>query len=208
MAKVELDLEVSADTGNLKAKLRIVVGEQDHANKFAYPLAPIPQELGQAFENWRGDFDIAAKQFALRGKRSGLKGLSKRTVNCGESTKFLKDEFTDWLKSQDSWQRLQDCLREHVSNNEEIQLNIETSDQQLLLLPWGEMFLETSPYAETSISLTQQFERLSDLQPKAQVRILAVLGRQDTEYESGSNEQGQKIDISFDSQQLKNTRGR
>ncbi|MEM6837866.1 MAG: CHAT domain-containing protein, partial [Cyanobacteria bacterium P01_C01_bin.120] len=46
------------------------------------------------------------------------------------------------------------------------------------------------------------------LQPKAQVRILAVLGRQDTEYESGSNEQGQKIDISFDSQQLKNTRGR
>lgn len=207
MARVELDLRVSPDTGSLEAELRIVVDEQGYANQFIYSLTPIPRELGQSIEDWQGAFDVAVKELVSRGKIRP-KGSGVRTVSCADSANAVRDGFANWLKSQASWQRLQECLGEHIPDNEEVQVNIKTPNKQLRLLPWGEIFLESSPYAETSISLAQEFQRRSNLRSKRQVRILAVFGDQDDVYGLAGGEQDKSIDIEFDSQQLEKTRGR
>lgn len=202
MARIELILRQSADADILDADL-LIFDENGYPTQFVDTLTPVPEELQQSIQQWQGAFS------SLVGARRGLKivGTGVNTVSCSDSACSVRDGFAQWLKAQDSWQRLQDCISQHVSQNKELQINIQTRDRNLRLLPWSEIFLESSPHAETSISLAREFQRRSSLHAKKQVRILAVLGSQGFQGSIGSVV-GQPIDIDFDSNQLEKTRGR
>jgi hypothetical protein len=204
MVRIELILRQSANADTLDADL-LIFDENGYPSQFVDTLTPIPEELRQSIEQWREAFSV------LVGVGRGLKivGTGVTTVSCSESASAVRDGFSRWLKSQEGWQRLQDCISQYVSENKELQINIQTRDRNLRLLPWSEFFWESSPYAETSISLAREFQRRSNLRVKKQVRILAVLGnyRSDT---LGSANPGfdQPIDVNFDSEQLEKTRVR
>lgn len=204
MARIELILRQSADADTLDAYL-LIFDENGYPNQFLYTLSPTPEELRQSIEQWQGAFS------SLVGAGRGLKirGTGVNTISCSDSADAIRGEFARWLKSQSSWQHLQDCINQHIPKNKEVQINIQTQDRNLRLLPWSEVFLENSPYAETSISLAQEFQRRSSLQAKKQVRILAVFGSQGEELHGASAPNfGQPIDIDFDSEQMEKTRGR
>lgn len=203
MARVELILRRSADVDTLDADL-VIFDESGYPAQFFGLLTPVPESLGHSVKQWQGAFS------SLVGAGRGLRlvGSGVTTVSCSDSADTIRAEFARWLKGQDSWQRLQECIKQHIADSDEVQINIRTQDPTLRLLPWGEVFRETSPYAETSISLTREFQRRSNLKPKKQVRILAILGSQGATHGSAGESIAQPIDVDFDSELLEKTRGR
>jgi hypothetical protein len=203
MARVELILRQSGSTDELDADL-LIYDEDGYPSQVVDSLTPLPEALSQSINEWQGAFSN------LVGAGRGIKGVSVSSGSCSDGAEGVREAFTIWLKSQESWQRLQNCINQSVSSNEEVQINIQTLDKRLRLLPWNEIFLENHRYAETSISLARQFQRQSNLQPKKQVRILAVLGSNGDVYLSGgsSGSANPLIDVDFDHQQLEKTKAR
>ncbi|NER20846.1 MAG: CHAT domain-containing protein [Symploca sp. SIO1C2] len=193
MARVELILRQSGIANQLDADL-LIFDEHGNPLQVADSLTQIPEALGQAIENWQGSFS------GLVGAYRGIKPGKVSYSSCSDSAEEVRESFRIWLQSQDGWRRLQNFIDQYVSSNEEVQINIQTLDKKLRLLPWNEVFRENHRYAETSISLAREFQRRGNLQPKKQVRILAVLGSC-----GGINPQ---IDIDFDYQQLEQTKAR
>ncbi|MGB7439858.1 MAG: CHAT domain-containing protein [Coleofasciculaceae cyanobacterium] len=202
MARVELILRQSGIADQLDADL-VIFDEHGNPLQVADSLTPIPEALGRSMENWQGSFS------GLVGAYRGIKPGKVSYSSCSDCAEEVRESFRRWLKSQESWIRLKDFIDQHVSSNEEVQINIQTLDKRLRLLPWNEVFGENHRYAETSISLAREFQRRGNLQPKKQVRILAVLGsRGESPREGYSGRANPQIDIDFDYQQLEQTKAR
>jgi CHAT domain len=201
MARVELILRQSGSTDQLDADL-LIYDEHGYPSQVVDCLSPMPAALSQSINDWQGTFAN------LVGARRGIKVVSVASGSCADRTEEVREAFATWLTSQASWQRLQNCINQSVASHEEVQINIQTLDKQLRLLPWNEIFLEHHRYAETSISLARQFQRRSNLQPQKQVRILAVLGSSGDVDLGSSGNPNPAIDVDFDHQQLEKTRAR
>ncbi|MDC0833601.1 CHAT domain-containing protein [Geitlerinema sp. CS-897] len=202
MARIELILRQSGTTDRLDADL-VIFDEEGYPTQVVDSLTPLPESLSQSIEQWQGVFSN------LVGAGRGIKIVSVTSGSCSDRAEEVREKFVAWLRSQESWRRLQNCINQYVSSNEEVQINIQTLDKRLRLLPWNEIFLETHRYAETSISLARQFQRRSNLKPKKQVRILAVLGSNgDVRNRLENTEANLSIDIDFDYKQLEKTQAR
>jgi hypothetical protein len=202
MARVELILRRSGNTDKIDADL-LIYDEDGYPSQVVDSLTPMPKVLSQSIKDWQGVFSN------LVGAGRGIKVMRVSSGSCSDRAEEVREMFTTWLKSQESWQRLQNCINQSVASNEEVQINIQTIDEQLRLLPWNEIFLEHHQYAETSISLARQFQRRSNLQPKKQVRVLAVLGNNSADISlDGNSNLNSAIDVDFDYQQLEKTRAR
>jgi uncharacterized membrane protein YuzA (DUF378 family) len=202
MARVELTLRQSDSSGKLDVEL-VTFDEHGNPSKVARSLTPIPDSLRQSIEMWQGSFST------LVGAGRGIEPIRSFSGSCTDDAEKVRQCFRMWLESQENWRNLQDCIDQYVSSNEEVQINIQTPDTGLRLLPWNEIFQENHRYAETSISLAREFQRRGNLQPKKQVRILAVLGSSgEVRREGDERSTNSSIDIDFDYQQLEQTKAR
>ena len=199
MARVELIIRKSGVSDCYDADL-LVFDESGNPSQVADSLTPMPPELTQAIDNWKQSFS------QLVGTRRGtIKAGKVSYSNCADSAKEVREKFTRWLKEQDSWQRLQEYTQQSITSQEEVQFNIQTLDKRLRLLPWNEAFSEKHKRAETSISLAREYQKGGTLRVKPQVRILAVLGNPG---ETHTDSALSAIDVSFDQQQLEQTKAR
>ncbi|MEO1125541.1 MAG: CHAT domain-containing protein [Cyanobacteria bacterium J06639_16] len=181
----------------------LIFDEHGNPLQIADVLTPIPDTLTQAIKQWQNSF------LSLVGVYRGIKPIGISYSNCADCTQSVRQEFVNWLTSQESWQRVQTCIDQHISSREEVQINIQTLDPRLRLLPWSEIFEGSHHYAETSISLAREFQRRGTLQPKRQVRILAILGSSsDVHAQALYDDLISLIDVDFDYQQLEQTQGR
>lgn len=202
MARVELILRQSSIANQLDVDV-LIFDEHGNPLQIADSLSPIPDELNQAIKQWQGSF------LRLVGVYRGIKPIGVSYGNCADCTQSVRQEFVNWLTYQESWRRVKTCIEQHASSHEEVQINIQTLDPRLRLLPWSEIFEESHQYAETSISLAREFQPRGVLRPKRQVRILAVLGSiSDVHAQALNDDLISAIDVNFDHQQLGQTRGR
>ena len=198
MARVELILRKSVDTDNYDADL-VIFDDMGNPSQVVGSLAPIPPQLSQSINRWQRSFS------QLVGTRRGtIKAGKTFSGNCSNSAEAVRKEFLQWLHSQESWRRLQQYTKRSISSTEEVQVNIQTVDTQLRLLPWNEIFETSHQHAETSISIAREFRKEGNLRVQPQVRILAVLG---SPGESGIGGLG-PIDVNFDQRQLEQTQAR
>lgn len=205
MPRIELILRKSSDAGAYDADL-VIFDEQGNPSQVVDSLTPMPAALKQSIEDWQQSFA------QLVGTRRGtIKPGSMIYGNCQSRSETVREQTLRWLTSQASWQRLQSYTQQLVSSHEEVQVNIQTVDSKLRLLPWNEVFSPQHPYVETSISLAREFRRQGCLRVQPTVRILAVLGSPceiDTVGPQGDDEPHKSIDVSFDRQLIEQTRSR
>ncbi|MEM1241156.1 MAG: CHAT domain-containing protein [Cyanobacteria bacterium P01_H01_bin.26] len=199
MARVELILRKSVNTDQYDADL-VVFDDLGNPSQVVDSLSPMPPQLSRAIDNWQRSFS------QLVGTRRGtIKAGKTFSGNCSNSAEAVRTAFTQWLNSQDGWQRLQSYTQQAISHREEVQVNIQTIDERLRLLPWNEAFATKHQQVETSISIAREFRRKGNLRVKPQVRILAVLG---SPGETRSAAELGPIDVNFDQQQLERTQAR
>lgn len=214
MALIVLNLEKSGTSDNYEASL-LVFDEFGNRSKIVGSITPIPSDLEHSIDQWRSSF---SKLVGIR-RGTTIKVGKPEHGNCSTSAKNVRESFDSWLTSQTSWQRLQNYAQQYISSNEEVQINIETLDEKLQLLPWNEIFSKNYRQVETSISLAQEFWPRGSLQARSRIRILAVLGNpmevhpavepNNIKNASGaSNSQLNGVDINFDQQELEKTKAR
>lgn len=202
MARVELILRKSINADQYDADL-VIFDELGNPSQVVDSLSAIPPELSQSIDNWQRSFS------QLVGTRRGtIKAGKTFSGNCLNSAEAVRTEFKQWLSSQDSWQRLQSYTEQAISSREEVQVNIQTVDERLRLLPWNEAFAQDHQQVETSISIAREFRRQGNLRVKPQVRILAVLGNPGETHATANTVELSSIDVNFDQQQLERTKAR
>lgn len=202
MARVELILRRSVNTDHYDADL-VIFDEFGNPSQVVDLLSPIPPQLSQSMDSWQRSFS------QLVGTRRGtIKAGKTFSGNCAGSAEAVRSEFIQWLRSQESWQRLQRYTQQAISTQEEVQVNIQTVDERLRLLPWREAFLDSHQQVETSISIAREFRKEGNLRVKPQVRILAVLGSPGEGNVAGHPNGVGAIDVNFDQQQMERTQAR
>ncbi len=204
MSRIELILRRSSNTDAYDADL-VIFDEHGNPSQVVDSLAPMPAELKRSIEKWQQSFS------QLVGTRRGTIRPGKMVYgNCSNHAEAVRHQALCWLSSQESWQRLQAYTQQLVSEGEEVQVNIQTVDEKLRLLPWNEMFSSHHRYVETSISLAREFRRQGCLRVQPKVRILAVLGSPGEPDLMGCDEgrlrSPSPIDIRFDGQLIEQTR--
>jgi len=93
------------------------------------------------------------------------------------NSKLLKDELNNWLNSE-TFRPIKEKFLEKVNTRETVRVIVQTENPQLRRLPWylWNLFVESYRFAEVALS-SPTFDRAhKSVQPKAKVRILAILG--------------------------------
>lgn len=205
MSRIELILRKSSDADAYDADL-VIFDEQGNPSQVVDSLTPMPANLRQSIEDWQRSFA------QLVGTRRGtIRPGSMVYGNCSSRSEEVREQTLAWLTSQASWQRLQAYTQQLVSHHEEVQVNIQTVDEKLRLLPWNEVFSLGHRHVETSISLAREFRQQGCLRVQPKVRILAVLGSPCEIDATGAGDGGQQqkpIDVGFDRRLLEQTRAR
>jgi CHASE2 domain-containing sensor protein len=150
-------------------------------------LPPDPEVL-TSFQAWESVYYQLTKSFRL----TPIVDLPSN-ISITELSRSFARHFQAWLKSGDAeWQKIRECLLEHLQINEEILVIVETQDLQLRRLPWHlwDLFSEKYPHAEVALSTTD-YQPLPVQHLRRKPRILAIFG----------NSKG--IDLKADRQALK-----
>jgi hypothetical protein len=150
-------------------------------------LSPLPKPLEIKFKEWQYYIGLQGNRKVAKNRDNLISGV----VNLTELTNSLKTELNKWL-GRNGWidengqpdpriSRVLESFREKITQNDEIQIIVQTEDRQLRGLPWQEwdtLAAYTSRGVEVAISATN-FKRLTQKQTpqlKATARILVVFG--------------------------------
>jgi CHASE2 domain-containing sensor protein len=121
-------------------------------------------------------------------------------ISIADLAESFTNHFQAWLKSGDwEWQKIRECLLEHLQVDEEILVVVETQDPQLRRLPWHlwDLFSETYPHAEVALS-TIDYKPLSVPPLQRKPRLLAIFGNSegiDLETDRLALERLQNVDV-------------
>ncbi|MGL5064328.1 MAG: COP23 domain-containing protein [Microcoleus sp.] len=138
-------------------------------------LPPTPG-LVESYISWKVTYYgfIGVKVRKLEAKVAQNTNFSIGDVNA--KAKNLSLNFNQWLKSQ-QFSHIREELIAHLKEDDELRLIIQTSNIQLLQLPWHLWdILERYPKAEISVSAPKFKEVISAKIVNNQVNILAILG--------------------------------
>ncbi|MDY7023772.1 MAG: CHAT domain-containing protein, partial [Cyanobacteriota bacterium] len=144
--------------------------------KFLGSLPPAP-ELEFLYRQWQLLYNALSQRlgWSVRIRIEHEEILQVSEVDFHRICLELKAQLNTWLNSQ-PFRRIDQQLRRYLSPQDEIQIIIETDQDQLRRLPWHLWdFFEDYPQAELALSTVESVGIPSPTQP-GQVRILAVLG--------------------------------
>lgn len=141
-------------------------------------LGKLPPALKvlDAFKSWQ----LAYHQLVMPHCRIKAKRAQVTNISCIQLGSDLVECLNEWLNSGlREWQNIRDGLQRHLSDTDEIELIIQTSDRILRQLPWHLWdFFEHYPLAEVALSDPdyQPPKKLLAKNNNGKVRILAILG--------------------------------
>jgi hypothetical protein len=150
-------------------------------------LSPLPKPLEIKFKEWQYYVGLQGNRKVAKNRDNLISGV----VNLTELANSLKTELNKWL-GRNGWidengkpdpriSQVLESFREKMTQNDEIQIIVQTEDRQLRGLPWQEwdtLAAYTSRGVEVAISATN-FKRLTQKQTpqlRATARILVVFG--------------------------------
>jgi CHAT domain len=156
-------------------------------------LAPLPQSLAEKFTLWQQCVGAKADRKVI--KEANAAGV----FNLAQLTDELKIELNQWL-GEGGWideygvtdsrvEMMLERLRLYLTIKDEVQIIIQTEDQNLRGLPWQEwdaLASYTSKGVEVAIGATnfQRIRQKKSSQMRATARILVVFGDQNLGFEA------------------------
>jgi len=202
---VVLKIEGHVEQQDCRVTLEIGIDNQrPHIEKIAY--LPANPDLARAIqEHWQDKYRQAGSpcsrkqnsqysrdlnsirgllkygiDYRIKVKRILHDGQIKRLKECQESADVVEKKFQEWIGSP-SFQGLELCLREEVSQEDDIYITLRTDDRDIQKLPWHLWkFYQRYQRSEISLSpLVAARSNGSQRVPYPKVRILAILGHQD-----------------------------
>jgi CHASE2 domain-containing sensor protein len=157
---------------------------------------PDNRELESFYQEWRSLYNAYYLDFnypvRMEIEENSLNVLRFSKNDFKQTCKQLKKQLNRWLNNE-PFSEIEQQLRIHLQPSDEIQIVIETEDEQMRRLPWHLwQFFRDYPQAEIVLSLPE-YERISPPTKKAtgDVKILGILGNCKTI-------DGEKIDIQTD----------
>ncbi|MBD0345552.1 MAG: CHASE2 domain-containing protein, partial [Coleofasciculus sp. Co-bin14] len=138
-------------------------------------LPPAPNIL-ESFKNWQS----AYRQLVMLHSRIQPRPAQITNFSCPQLGNEVAECLNDWLNSgSKEWQKIRDGLQRSLSDTDEIQFIIQTSDKRLQQLPWHLWnFFEDYPKAEVALSASeyQPVKKAFTKNSSSKVKILAILG--------------------------------
>ena len=138
-------------------------------------LPPAP-DLWVTWQNWQR----AYRQTVRPQSRIKAKSGQITNISCYQLGLELRDSLNNWLNQGTySWQTIRDCLQRNLHQDDEIEILIQTNNQQLQQLPWHLWnFFDHYLHAEIALSTSEchKSPQFSTSKTNNQVRILAILG--------------------------------
>jgi CHASE2 domain-containing sensor protein len=165
LVKRESDLP---DNGELKALY----------NRWRSLYSSYYQDLGTPVRMEIDDSSVGVLRFSL--------------VEFKQTCRELKQQLNRWL-SEESFLYIEQQLRKYLDSSDEIQVIIESDDEQLRRFPWHLwQFFRDYQKAEIALSLPE-YERVAppEKEPTGEVKILGILG-------NSKNIEGENLDIQTD----------
>lgn len=141
-------------------------------------LGKLPPALNvlETFKSWQ----LAYHQLVMPHCRIKAKRAQVTNISCIQLGSDLVECLNEWLNSGfREWQNIRDGLQRHLSDTDEIEVIIQTSDRILRQLPWHLWdFFKHYPLAEVALSAPeyQPPKKLLAKNANGKVRILAILG--------------------------------
>ncbi|MCA1993104.1 MAG: CHAT domain-containing protein, partial [Coleofasciculus sp. S288] len=141
-------------------------------------LGKLPPALNvlETFKSWQ----LAYHQLVMPHCRIKAKRAQITNISCLQLGSDLLECLNEWLNSGfREWQNIRDGLQRHLSDTDEIEVIVQTSDRILRQLPWHLWdFFEHYPLAEVALSAPeyQPPKKLLAKNANGKVRILAILG--------------------------------
>jgi energy-coupling factor transporter ATP-binding protein EcfA2 len=129
--------------------------------------------IDSLYDRWQSDY---RQKVSGRMKPNPAQVSNRSDTDLIANSKLLKDELNNWLNSE-TFRPIKEKFLEKVNTRETVRVIVQTENPQLRRLPWylWDLF-ESYRFAEVALS-SPTFDRAhKSVQPKAKVRILAILG--------------------------------
>ncbi|PSB54112.1 hypothetical protein C7B67_00115 [filamentous cyanobacterium Phorm 6] len=130
--------------------------------------------IDSLYDRWQSDY---RQKVSGRMKPNPAQVSNRSDTDLIANSKLLKDELNNWLNSE-TFRPIKEKFLEKVNTRETVRVIVQTENPQLRRLPWylWDLFVERYRFAEVALS-SPTFDRAhKSVQPKAKVRILAILG--------------------------------
>ncbi|MDY7012322.1 MAG: substrate-binding domain-containing protein [Cyanobacteriota bacterium] len=174
MSKViKLNLEHGDFHQGFQSILEISDDRSPHAHSRTCGELPANMQVCANYENWRRAYRSLETAFRRPQIVSELEPVS--VEECQTLFKTLKDSINDWLLSEE-FRPVRDKLLRKLDPEEEVRFIIRTSEHDLRKLPW-EIWDFFNELHNTSVAISPtENETATQIRPKEQVKILAILG--------------------------------
>ncbi len=154
-----------------------------------------PSQISLLYENWQSDYrqKVSGRMIPKTAQVS-----NRSDTDLIANSKLLKNELNNWLNSE-TFRPLKEKFLEKVNTRETVRVIVQSENPLLRRLPWylWDLF-ESYRFAEVALS-SPTFDRAhKSVQPKAKVRILAILG----DSSAPDPRTGIRLDINADKQFL------
>ena len=150
-------------------------------NQVIGKLPPAPNILLEAFDQWQSAYErwqSVYRQTVMQTPRIKPKpGVTN--ISCHQLGSKLAKSLNEWLDCDiNEWQKIRQQLLLKLSQEDEIQVIIQTEDWRLRQLPWHlwKLFYEDYKKAEITLGNSEYQTSLNRLVSTHKVRILAILG--------------------------------
>ena len=136
---------------------------------------PSNEVLPQSYQRWQGiyrNLDWVGRPVSIS------TGRTKRSADeeCLTAAKIVNQQLNDWLKSP-SFLPIREKWLEKLLPNDDLQVLIQTQDNQLQKLPWHLWdMLERYSKVEVALSPVNYDRIIREVKPTSAVKILAILG--------------------------------
>ncbi len=146
-------------------------------------LPPNPKLADRLYEHWQKKYRQVEPPYPdgggsrLKPKQIWKDDLPITVAECQVSGKELQDELDNWLKA-DSFRKIDICLREELSKEEDVRILLRTDDWDAKKLPWHLWdFCRNYPRSDIVLSCLEAKQiRVLPPEPGDRVKILAILG--------------------------------
>ena len=141
-------------------------------------LPPAPK-IHESYQRWRLLYETILSAINLSSRITIQEGAITHIsdVEFQQLCQQLKQDFNNWLNSQDFLRGIYVPLCQSLQRDDEIQIIMQTPDMFIQELPWNQWkFLSDYPKAEIAFWLLESQVNSSSQTPLGLVRILAILG--------------------------------
>jgi len=186
--------------GDLDRGIRVILewGEEGYSYEGRISgRLPANPEITQLYQHWQTNYR-QLEEIYRRPRLEELPDYNTSREDCQQFADQLKEKINQWLNAtSNEFHRIRENLAVQLNNykDNDIRVLIQTDNPQLQQLPWHLWdFWERQRSVEIILS-TFEYQAIRQKEPKNQIRLLAIFGKNDG------------IDIIFDEQVLKKTPG-